>query len=301
MFNKVINSLRKRLSTNLIVLLIGLFILASSGIAVASLTSSKPEESQLLTGVLIAPTPSPSPTPVPTIMPTPTIKPTAKPTISPTKVPSPSSTSTPTSTTGTSTSTSTSTGNSTSNSQSTSTQTNSPVISGMSASDANFGQYVNYTISGDRFGSTQGTITIYESNGNIIHNGMITDWQNNSVKVQIVGAAGTSYSIMVTTYEGKSSNRYSFSQPVGQPYFTPDSMNPKNAKPGETITISGDRFDSGNGKVTFDGAEGSVSSWNNNEIKVAIPGSLQAGKEVAVVVISSKGQQSSIHYYTLGN
>ena len=299
---KLVKALPQRFSTNIIMLIFGIIFLASSGVAVASLKSTNQESDPKVNGIANSPTPlpTPSPSPVATLIPTTSSKPisTAKPTSTPKPVIStPQPTSHPTSTT---TSNSANTSPSTTQTSS-SHNNNSPVITGMSASNANFGQYVNYTIRGNNFGSTQGTITIYESNGNIIHNGMITNWQNDSIQVNIVGASGTNYSIEMTSYEGKKSNRFSFTQPLGQPYFTPDSISPKGAKPGETVTISGDRFDSGNGQVKFDGQEGSISSWSNTEIKVQIPSGLPAGKEIAVEVVSSKGQQSSLHYYTLGN
>ncbi len=291
--------LQRRSSTNLIIFLAGLTIFVSSGVVVASLKSFRTKnENQIVSGITATPTPLPTPTPPASIIPTASPKPTQIPTTKPSAKPV---VTTPQPTSTTTSSNINSSNNSSSTTQNTSPQGESPIITGMNASDANFGQYINYTIAGDRFGSTQGTITIYENNGNIIHNGMIYEWQNNSIKVNIVGGSGTGYSIMVTTYDGKQSNKFSFSQPLGQPYFTPDSISPKNAKPGEIVTISGDRFDSGNGKVTFDGAEGSITSWSNSEIKVTIPNSLSPGKEVAMQIISSKGQQSSIHYYTLGN
>jgi hypothetical protein len=205
------------------------------------------------------PTESATPTSQPTASPTTSPKPkiTAKPTSSPTKTTLPTSASTPTPT-----------------SQNNTNSTNAPVVNSMSASNSNFGQYVNYTIAGNNFGSSQGTATVFDNNNNTVNNSSITGWQNTSIQANIVGSAGTSYSLEVTTSDGKKSNRYSFTQPLGQPYLTPDNISPKGAKPGETVTISGDRFDSGNGRVTFNDSDGTIVSWNNTEIKVTIPTSL---------------------------
>lgn len=286
----------EKLSPNFVIFcVIAVIVLASSSaVLVKNLKNTNKQQGHILGNSLFSPSLTASPTPNPSQSPTPvlTASPISKGKTTPT--PSPKAPTTPNPT-------QTSTVSSTPAPQSQSNNSNVPVISSMNASNSNFGQYVNYTIAGNNFGSSQGTAIVFDSSGNNAGNINITGWQNSSIQANIVGPAGTAYSLEITTPDGKKSNRYFFTQPLGQPYFTPDSISPKGAKPGETVTISGDRFDNSNGKVTFDGAEGTIVSWSNTEIKVTIPTGIPAGKEVAMFVISSKGQQSSLHYYILGN
>ena len=153
-----------------------------------------------------------------------------------------------------------------------------PTISSLSPTSGAVGTSV--TISGSKFGSSQGSSTV-TFNGTA---GSPTSWGGSTIKVPVPANATTGN--VVVTVNGVASNGVSFTVPSTAP--TISSLSPTSGAAGVSVTITGTNFGSSQGSstVTFNGTVASPSSWSATSIKAPVPAGATTGN--VVVTVSAK-------------
>lgn len=176
------------------------------------------------------------------------------------------------------------------------------VLSGIDPSKPAFG--TTMSLKGSGFGSKQGVYGVYY-NGQSQPYGGIQSWSDTEIKTSSpFFVTGAEYQVEVQTADGRKSNRITVTAGDGQPAI--ESFSPSGAKPGQELVLKGSRFGS-SGQVNFFqnypnvSGNGQITSWNDSEIHLTIPSSLESGKEYGIEVVSGGGGHSSFKYYTLGN
>jgi YD repeat-containing protein len=154
-----------------------------------------------------------------------------------------------------------------------------PSITGLSPNSGIAGTPV--TISGNTFGTSQGTSTV-TFNGTA---GTPTSWSTSSIVVPVPNTASSGN--VVVTVGGLASN--------GSPFtFVPtpiiSSLSPSSGPVNTQVTVSGSHFGSpqGTGTISFNGVQASVVSWGDTAIKANVP----AGAGSGPVVVSQGGFSS---------
>ena len=150
-----------------------------------------------------------------------------------------------------------------------------PSISSLSPTSGAPGTSV--TVSGSKFGSSQGSSTI-TFNGVA---GAPTNWKGSSITVPV--PAGATTGPVVVTVSGVASNGVNFTVPTPAPVIS--SVTPTSATAGTSVTISGANFGAtrGNSTVTFNGTAGSPTSWSATAIQVPVPAGATSGNIVVTV------------------
>ena len=151
-----------------------------------------------------------------------------------------------------------------------------PTISGVSPASGTIGTSV--TVTGNNFGSSQGSSTI-QFNGAVATS--ITTWTNTQI-VAAVPSNATTGPVLVTVGSIPSNNNFSFA--FYHPVLT--SVSPSTAQVGGTVVVTGSGFGSAEywgGGVSFNGIDGSVASWSDTSITVALPTGATSGPLVVRV------------------
>jgi len=160
----------------------------------------------------------------------------------------------------------------------------SPVISSLSPASGAVGTSV--TISGENFGSTQGTSTA-------TFNGILatpTSWSDIEIIVPV--PTGASTGPVVVTVGGMSSTGVTFT-------VTPKiiSLSPSSGQVGTVVTISGYSFGASQGTstATFNGIAATPTSWSDTIITVPVP----TGASTGPVVVTVNGMGSNEIIFTV--
>ncbi len=154
-----------------------------------------------------------------------------------------------------------------------------PSITGLSPTSGIVGTPV--TISGNTFGSSQGTSTV-------TFNGAAatpTNWSASSILVPVPGAASTGN--VVVTVGGLASNGSPFTF-IPTPVIT--SLSPATGPTNTQVTVSGSHFGfpKGAGTISFNGVQATAVSWGDTAIIAAVPSGATSGP----VVVSQGGFSS---------
>lgn len=142
------------------------------------------------------------------------------------------------------------------------------------------------TISGARFGSTQGTSTV-------TFNGVIatpSSWSDTEIIVPVPAGASTGH--VVVSVGGESSNSVVFTV---HPQIT--SISPTSGSVGTSVTITGSGFGAtqGSSTVTFNGVTSAPTSWSNTTITTSVPTSATTG----TVIVTVNGMPSNELTFTV--
>jgi len=131
------------------------------------------------------------------------------------------------------------------------------------------------TITGQNFGSTQGTVTFNGTKAT-----SITSWSPTSIVVTVPTGATTGY---VTVTAGGVPTVISLFTVVAVPSIT--SLSVTSGPPGQAVTITGTNFGStqSTSAVLFNGEEAGPSSWTATSITVSAPSNVTTGPVVVVV------------------
>ncbi len=154
-----------------------------------------------------------------------------------------------------------------------------PNISSLSPTSGPFGTPV--TISGSRFGTTQGTNTL-TFNGTA---GTPTSWSDTSIAAPVPTGATTGP--VVVTVNGAASNGVNFTVPA-----IVSGLSPTSGPVGTSVNITGSNFGStqGTSTVTFNGTTSTPTSWSTTSIWAPVPPGATAGPVVVTVSgIASNG------------
>ena len=150
-----------------------------------------------------------------------------------------------------------------------------PSISSLSPASGAAGTSV--TISGSRFGSSQGTSTV-TFNGVA---GSPTSWSGSKIKVPVPLNATTGN--VVVTVNGVASNGVAFTIPSTTPVIS--NLSPTSGPAGTSVTVTGTNFGStqGSSTVTFNGVAGVPTSWSATSIRVPVPATATTGNVIVTV------------------
>ncbi len=156
-----------------------------------------------------------------------------------------------------------------------------PSITGLNATSGPVNWSV--TITGTRFGATQGPSTV-------TFNGAAaapTSWGDTSITAPV--PAGATTGPVVVTVNGAASNGVTFTV-IPPPSLT--SAAPTSAHRGESVTITGANFlaSQGSSTITFNGVAGTPTSWSNTSIAVPVPSTATTGP--IVVTVSAQASNS---------
>jgi hypothetical protein len=161
-------------------------------------------------------------------------------------------------------------------------------ISSLSPTSGSAGQIV--TITGSRFGATQGTSTV-------MFNGVtatVSSWSDTSIVAAVPPTAATGP--VVVTVGGQASNAVTFSV-MAPP--TISSLNPISGTIGQTVAIAGMNFGSspGNSTVVFNGTAATVTAWSATSITTTVP----SGATTGSVRVTVGGSASNGSMFTVLN
>ncbi|MFZ2681887.1 MAG: IPT/TIG domain-containing protein [Patescibacteria group bacterium] len=173
-----------------------------------------------------------------------------------------------------------------------------PFISSLTPDSGAAGQYV--TISGTNFGSGTGTVWFenIQSQERVLSDTQSFPaactgdlWSDQSITVIVpkgLGALGN-YNVIVGA-NGQESNAVSFNLNIAP--LTPGlcAVKPGNAEPGDMVTLYGDNFGDTSGRVAFSrAAEGTIQSWTDSEVTVAVP----TGSVTGPLLLQNESQVNS--------
>jgi RHS repeat-associated protein len=157
-----------------------------------------------------------------------------------------------------------------------------PTISSLSPPSGSVGSSV--TITGNNFGSLQGTVTF---NGT---QATINSWSAGSI-VAVVPSGATTGAVVVTLPGGVSATGPSFTV---APVIS--NLNPSSGRPGASVTINGSNFAGTTGTVTFNGQSAAISTWSNTSIVAVVPNGASSGN---VVVTAGTLQSNPVSFTVL--
>jgi hypothetical protein len=131
------------------------------------------------------------------------------------------------------------------------------------------------TLTGIRFGSVPGAITFSGGAGPVAASVLPGSWYDTSVRVTVPAGAATG-DVTLTTADGQTATRlFTLRGPVIE------AISPPGGAAGIRLTLSGKRFGSSSGGVTFAGAlgavVGSVKKWTAGSVEVAVPDGASTG------------------------
>ncbi|HZU28995.1 MAG TPA: IPT/TIG domain-containing protein [Bryobacteraceae bacterium] len=162
-----------------------------------------------------------------------------------------------------------------------------PVINSLSTTSGPVGTAV--TISGSLFGVNQTTSTV-------TFNGItaqVRGWSDSTITA-VVPPGATTGPVMVTV-GGVGGSGPAFSVTGASPYIS--GLSPGSGNVGTAVTISGSKFGSSQGTVTFNGVAAAVSNWTTSSIVAAVPPGSATGP--VVVTVSGVGS-NSVQYAVTG-
>ena len=148
------------------------------------------------------------------------------------------------------------------------------------------------TISGARFGATQGTSTVR-------FNGVTASpasWSNTSIQVPVPSGAATG--LVVVTVNSRASNGVTFTVPP--PSIT--TISPAGGGAGTYVTLTGTGFGATqvSSTLTFNGIAALPSSWSNTSILVPVPGNASTGP-VVITVAAQASNGMTFTFSTVGS
>lgn len=159
-----------------------------------------------------------------------------------------------------------------------------PVITGLSPTSGSMGTIVN--VSGAGFGATQGASTITFNGAPALP----TTWNDSGIVVTVPAGAATG--AVVVTVNGIPSSGKPFL--VGLPPNI-SGISPTVGTAGTVVVITGSNFGASQGAntVTFNGAAGTPSIWNDTSITVPVPTTASTGP---VIVLISGASSNGLNF-----
>jgi YVTN family beta-propeller protein len=143
----------------------------------------------------------------------------------------------------------------------------SPVVAAIGPVNAETGGVV--TLTGVRFGSVAGSVVFSGVSGPVAASALPRSWYDTSVRVTVPVGAATG-DVTLTTADGQTASRHF---PLLGPAV--EAVTPPGGAAGIRLTLSGRRFGSSPGGVTFAGALGAVAGtvkrWTAGNVEVAVP------------------------------
>jgi YD repeat-containing protein len=165
-------------------------------------------------------------------------------------------------------------------------ESTAPVIDNLSPTSGAVGNSV--TITGSRFGSTQGNSTV-TFNGTAA---AVSTWSATSIATSV--PAGATTGPVVVAVDGQASNSATFTV-VPQPSIT--SLTPNTGAVGTSVTITGSNFGAAQGtsSVTFNGLASTPTNWSDTGITTTVPTEASSGSVVVTVMgVPSNGRLFTI-------
>ncbi len=165
------------------------------------------------------------------------------------------------------------------------TVTGPPIVTGVSPASGIPGLQI--TISGGRFGSTQGSGSVWLGTAY----GIVVSWSDTQVVASI--ATGSTSGVAQILQDGKLSNAINFT--VNTPRI--DAVDPGAGAPGTTIAFYGSGFGNtqGSGSVWLGNTYGIVSMWSDTEVDAVVAAGAQSG----TAKISQNGIWSNASSFTV--
>lgn len=157
-------------------------------------------------------------------------------------------------------------------------------------------------LNGQSFGSGQGHVLFYNSNGTNMGGPAISSWNDTTIVTTVAFVKGGQFYLEVETASGQKSNKIPFTVSAGQPYIA--DVSPTIFKKGSTVTITGTEFGSSKGMLYFYKGYGNVmgygiiGSWSDTQVIFTVPPTLGAD-EYGFQVVTSDNRISSYKYFNV--
>lgn len=157
-------------------------------------------------------------------------------------------------------------------------------------------------LNGQSFGSGQGRVLFYNSDGTNMGGPTISSWNDTTIVTTVAFVKGGQFYLEVETDSGQKSNKILFIVSAGQPYIA--SVSSTIFKKDSTVTITGTEFGSSKGMLYFYKGYGNVmgygiiGSWSDTQVIFTVPPTIGAD-EYGFQIVTSDNRISSYKYFNV--